>query len=108
MTAALATATTWRVPRESSQFVGPLTITLTIDGVPTPVTGVKFAVLPEGVHPTDADWADPIVDPDDADAIGVDVEPVPDAGRWGIWVQVTAPPRAPVLDPDQVGWIMRP
>lgn len=109
MTLTVSTAVTWRVPRESHEFVGPIAVTATADGESTPLDpgAVQFAVLLEGTHPGDDDWVAPAMEPD-GDGIGVAVESVDAFGRYGIWVKITAEPYSPVLDPDRVGWIERP
>lgn len=104
------TAPTWRVPRESHEFVGPITVTVKVSGEPVTLDpdAIKFAVLADGQRPVDDDWANPVIDPDDPDAIGVAVTPVAAFARYGIWAQLTIDSYEVVLDPDQVGWVERP
>lgn len=103
------TATVWSVPKESSEFVGPITLTATIDGVVVPIAAadVQFAVVPERARPADIDWVAAVAEPAGT-GIGVAVAPVTLNGRrYGIWAKITDNPYTPVLSPDQVGWIDR-
>jgi hypothetical protein len=102
------TATTWKIPRESKEWVGPITVTITVNGVTTTVdpSEVKFAVLPKGRRPAPTDWAAPIAEPG-GDGIGVQADPAAGYGWFGIWAQITDTPEIPVLEPDDVGHILR-
>lgn len=101
-------ATVWRVPRESDEFVGPITLTATVDGAVVPISSdaVQFAVIPDRARPAEADWADPVGEPGGV-GIGVTAAPVSTSIRYGIWAKITDNPFAPVLGPEQVGWIDR-
>lgn len=58
--------TTWKVPRETQEWLGPVTVT--VGG--TPVTNFKLCLLPEGTRPpTDpasATWLNPAMSGPDA------------------------------------------
>lgn len=101
-------ATVWRVPRESLEFVGPITLTATVDGVVVPISSdsVQFAVIPERARPAGTDWTDPVGEPGGV-GIGVEVDPVSTSIRYGIWAKISDNPFTPVLGPEQVGWIDR-
>jgi hypothetical protein len=58
------TVNTWRIPRESREWVGPIAVTVTANGAPVSDANVEFAVLPLRTHPAEADWAAPVTDPD--------------------------------------------
>jgi hypothetical protein len=83
----------WTLPRESKEWVGPITVTA--NGVPT--TAFKVAVVAAGTRPT------AYVNPDLlGGAQGVLVGPgatwpLPQ-GVYQVWVQVTAATEVPVLD----------
>jgi hypothetical protein len=103
----MPTSTTWRIPRESGpEWVGPITVT--VGGTPT-LTGVKFAVLPNGSRP--ASFSSPDPDPEGSTGLGVLVQPTTSEAQLGIWAQVTVTgPNGTeeiVLDPSQVGLILR-
>lgn len=102
------TVNTWRKARESADWVGPIACTLTdrSTGLPVP-QNVKFAVLPKGTRPAAADWAVPYPDPDGTAGIGVWQGPVDAYQHLGIWAMDTDNPEIPVLEPDDVGWIIR-
>lgn len=101
------TVNTWRIPRESREWVGPIVVTVTADGTPVSSAAVQFALLPQRVHPAEADWAAPVVDPDGSGGIGVQANPVTSFQQLGIWCRVTDTPEAPVLDPSEVGYVIR-
>lgn len=113
-------ATTWELPRESNEWVGPIDITKYVASTGDPVTDpVKFAVLPAGTRPGRptldptnpanwvAPWADAVVDPDLTGDIGVQPGSVASPGTWGIWAVCIGASEQPVLDPSQVGFIKR-
>lgn len=104
----------WRIPRESTEWVGPVDVEKVVNATGTPVTeGVQFAVLLKGTRPdmTDdsTDWGDPVNDPDGAEyGFGVMVDPVTDEATYGIWTRVASSPEDVVLEPDEGGgWIYR-
>lgn len=100
--------TTWRVPRESTEWVGPIVVTVVDNGTGEPVADpVQFAVLNNLFRPQESDWADPYLDPDDTGALGVFLEPVTSYTHLGIWARVAGNPEIPVLDPNSVGKIIR-
>jgi hypothetical protein len=101
-------ASVWRVPREADVFVGPIAVTVTADGSPVDNATVQFAVMtPSTARPVEADWIDPILDPSDPTKIGVWAPPVETEQRSGIWVRIPDSPETDVLDPSQVGWLVR-
>jgi hypothetical protein len=101
---------TWLVARESKEWVGPITITATVNGG-TPVTidpaEIQFAVLPRGQRPVDTDWTAPVADPDGGTAVGVQADPVTAYAAMGIWAKFTDDPNVPVLEPDEIGYLTR-
>lgn len=83
----------WTIPRESREWVGPLTVT--VDG--QAVTNYEVAVTDRDTRPTE--WASPdVID----SRLGVLVGPgtARPLGRdsYRIWVRVTGDVEAPVLD----------
>lgn len=102
------TVITWKLPRESNEWVGPIIATKTDAETGEPVTDpVKFAVLPVGTRPQSGDFTDPVVDPDGTGEIGVTAGVVSEPGIWGIWAKVIGTSEQPVLQPNQVGFISR-
>lgn len=100
--------TTWQLPRESLEWVGPIVVTKTDAATGEPVTDpVQFAFLQPGQRPEESDWADPYLDPDNTGNLGILAEPVGSRSFWGIWARVQGNPEVPVLDPDTVGWVQR-
>lgn len=99
---------TWRLTRETAEWAGPIVLSIT-DGQGVPVTDdvIKFAVMPRYHRPTEDDWADPYLDPEGSGALGVLANPVDGYGMYGIWVKVSDDPETPVLQPSEVGWILR-
>lgn len=87
----------WRLPRESTEWVGPLTVT--VDG--EPVTTFEVAYLPYLARPVEDDWTTPTVLDG---AAGVLVTPVTEASRHAVWVRVTDHPEIPVLDNVATVW----
>ena len=94
-------STTVRIPRESTEWVGPITIT--VDDEPV-TSGVQFAVIPERDRPADDDWTDPYLEPGGT-ALGVWQAPVADYQVLRVWAKITDSPEIPVL--DDVGRITR-
>ena len=90
-------STLWTLPRESEEWVGPLTVT--VNGAP--VTTYQVAVVKHGQRPTA--WATPDNDPRTPfTALGVLIGPgtanALAAGSYHIWIKVTSSPELPVLD----------
>jgi hypothetical protein len=88
--------TVWRLPRLSTEWVGPITVTR--DGVV--VTGWTLAVLPWSVEPSaTADIAEAPTSLNGG--LGVLVGPgtthVLESGEYWIWVRYVDNPEAPVL-----------
>ncbi|MEO7262095.1 MAG: hypothetical protein ABI047_12705 [Jatrophihabitantaceae bacterium] len=101
-------ATTWEMPRESKEWVGPITLDVLLNGVRVPIPdGTKFAVLRLGARPTENDWTAPAVDPRSTDGLGVLEMPRPDYIRLGIWARVPGTDEDVVLEPADVGFITR-
>lgn len=99
---------TWTLPRESNEWVGPIAVTKTDAGTGLPVTDpVTFAVLPKGTRAQPSDYTNPVTDPDGGGAIGVTAAPVSGPGTYGIWATVAGASEQPVLEPSEVGWIVR-
>ncbi|HXH59085.1 hypothetical protein [Iamia sp.] len=87
--------TTWRIPRESLEAVGPLAVTA--NGVP--VTNFSVAVIPRGERPVAASWQAPLTIGTGkyVPLIGPGATVLP-PGSYTIWVRYTANPETPVLD----------
>lgn len=100
------TVNTWRVARESAEWVGPVTVTATAAGTPVDPGNVQFAVVADNTRPTADDWAAPYVEPGGT-ALGVWASPVTGYQKLGIWVKITDAPEIPVLEPGEVGWLVR-
>lgn len=108
MTAACAVET-WRVPRESTEWCGPIVTTLTdrSSGLPLP-QNVKFALWPrDGSRPTIDDFTVPDPDPDGTAAYGIMLNPVVTKGDFGIWALDVDSPETPWLEPESVGYVTR-
>ena len=92
----LVTTTTWTVPRESREWIGPISLTNKITGLP--IGTFDTACLPIGQHPVEADWAAPTVL---GAANGVLVGPgTPLAlpgGTYALWCRFLANPERPVI-----------
>jgi hypothetical protein len=86
-------STTWTMPRESREWVGPLTVTA--NGVPT--LTYQVSVVHGADRPTRWAAPDPL-----GGQLGVLVGPTATwplaPGQYSIWVQVTSAGEAPVLD----------
>lgn len=94
------------VPRESAEWAA-VSVT-TKAGAAVDAAAVRLAVLPKGIRPTGADWTSAVVDPDGTAAYGVDLDPVPAAEDYGVWVDIaTTGGRSVVLDPDSAGYVIR-
>lgn len=98
----------WSIARESKEWVGPITVTATVDGEPVDIdpASLAFAVLPIQQRPTDTDWTAPVTEPGGT-GIGVQADPTEQPGLYGIWARITDSPEIPVLDPSTVGQIYR-
>jgi hypothetical protein len=102
------TVQTWRLDRDDSCWVGPITYTVTTpDGVVVTDATIQFAVIPRGARPTVTDWVAPVANPDNTTEHGVNVGPVTGYGKWGVWVQAVRNAQTVILEPSQVGWIQR-
>lgn len=89
--------TTWRLPRQSREWVGPLTVVS--DG--EEIVDWTYVIMPFGqapATPEDIDGEPTVLD----DALGIMVGPGTDnilsAGRHLIWVRYVAGVEAPVMD----------
>lgn len=77
---------TWRIPRETTEWIGPVTV--------TPADKpLELAILPDGQRPTEEDWQDPVV---------IDGKPglvltTPAVGSYAYWARVTSSPEVPVV-----------
>jgi hypothetical protein len=100
--------TVWRIPRESSEWVGPITVTLTVDGeqVPAEPDEISLAVIPLGQRPEEADWVSPDAEPGGSD-LGLMVEPVDSYQELAIWLRASDASETPVLEPSEVGYLTR-
>ena len=90
-------STEWVLPRESEEWVGPLSVTVSGQVITT----FQVAVVKHGQRPTT--WATPDSDPRTPfTALGVLVGPatanVLTPGTYRIFVKVTSSPELPVLD----------
>lgn len=105
------TANKWIIPRETREWVGPITPTVTDRDTGLPVVidpaALRFAVLTLDTRPTGPDWTVPVPDPEGGPLVGVQTVPVASYKRLGVWAQVTAGLDVIVLEPSQVGYITR-
>jgi hypothetical protein len=86
-------STTWIVPAESEEWVGPITANL--NGTPT--TAWQVAVVPNGHR--QPSWADPdALDGGLGVLIGPSTANVLTPGRYGIWIRVTDSPEVVVVN----------
>lgn len=98
---------TWELPRESTEWVGPIVVVLTkVDGTAIAQTDVELAVLPLRQRPTGGDWVAPDPEPGGT-ALGVLQAPVALPTMLGIWARAVNSPETPVIDPGGVGYIRR-
>jgi len=89
--------TTWRIPRLSREWVGPITVTADT----TPVTSWTYAITPYNERPAtpeDIDGVPTLLDDTLGVLVGPDTDNVLTAGRYLIWVRYTSGAEAPVLD----------
>jgi hypothetical protein len=100
-TGMLSVVNTWRLFRATGCWVGPIIIEADVD------VAVQFALMPLRYAPSESDWTDPVPNPDDSTEVGVMVTPVEDDGRYGIWARGTRGQLIVVLEPDQVGYVVR-
>lgn len=81
------TSTPWRIPRETVEWIGPVTV--------TPADKpLELAILPVGERPAAEDWQAPLV---------IDGKPglmftPTDPGAYSYWARVTASPETPVVE----------
>lgn len=92
----MATLTQWQLPKETKEWVGPLTVK--VNG--TVVTSFSVAVTEGTTRPTDWQPADP--DPDGGTTLGVLVGegtlfPLTIGRKFTIWCKFTDNPEIPVL-----------
>lgn len=81
------TSSNWRIPRETEEWIGPVTV--------TPADKpLELAILPVGQRPVPADWETPLV---------IDGKPglmfaPPASGAYSYWARVTSSPETPVVE----------
>lgn len=83
--------TTWTLPRETVEWVGPVTITHEGE----PVGTFELALLPRALRPTESDWAAPT---DLEGQAGYLINTPLDPGVHRLWARVPGVPETPVLD----------
>lgn len=87
--------TTWTLPRESKEWVGPVTVT--VSG--TPVTTFTLAILPKGTRPASGDWATPYaLDGGLGLLVGPGSTLVLPVGVHRVWAKITDAPEIPVAE----------
>jgi hypothetical protein len=79
--------TKWKIPRETKEWVGPVTVT------PADAT-VELAFISSRLRPVEDDWQAPDVI---EDQIGVLVDQ-PAKGEYSLWARVTSSPEVVVID----------
>lgn len=79
--------TTWRIPRESVEWIGP--VVLTGDVAP-----IELALIPQGARPTSADWKSPEILGGQSGYLVSGLAP----GRYSLWAKVSDTPEIPVFD----------
>lgn len=86
------------IPRESVKLVGPITSSVTEDGVTTVADPSTFsvAVAPHGARPTT--WSTPRLVNGKAYVLVGPGHLVLDPGQWDVWVRYTATPEVPVVN----------
>ena len=82
--------TTWNLPRETIEWVGPVTVTA--DG--EPATAVELALLPLGTRPAGDVWQAPLVLDGGQGLLVNGLAP----DRYVLWARVTDAPETPVLE----------
>lgn len=89
--------TSWRIPRESVEWVGPITVLFD----DAPFTDFEVAFLLVGVRPEEADWESPSdLDGSKGILVGPGTGHVPNQDRpsaYRIWVRAENNPETPVL-----------
>lgn len=79
--------TDWIVPRETTEWIGPVTFT------PADET-LELAILPHRARPTEDDWETPLV---------IDGQPgllltTPEPGLYSYWARITSSPEIVVVE----------
>lgn len=83
----------WEVPCESTEWVGPVTVT--VDGVAT--TGFELALVADQARPAAPDWQAPTV-LGGGRGVLVSAVPTSEAGTLSqVWVRVTSNPETVVI-----------
>ena len=90
----LVSATTWTVPRESREWIGPITPTY----VGATITTFDVACIAYGTHPLETDWMAPTML---GQAAGVLIGPgttlILPPGPYALWCRFLANPERPVV-----------
>lgn len=93
--------TTWTLPRESVELIGPITV----DNAGAAVTAFEVAVAARETRPQSADWSAPlVVEAARYVLVGPGTTHPLGAGVHKLWVRYAASPETPVL--DDVGTII--
>ena len=79
------TAAIWRIPRESIEWVGPITMTGT--------GALTVALVPDDARPTPADWQPPTVLDGERGVLVGGLE----VGVYRLWAKVSDTPETPVF-----------
>ncbi len=86
---------TWKIPRESNELVGPITVT----DDEQPVTTFDVALTLENRRPTIESWAPAdIIEAKAYVHVGVGSARPLAVGKWRIWVRFIDNPEVPVID----------
>ena len=87
--------TVWRIPRESVELIGPITVTEEEEVIES----FDVALLPVGTRPTEDDWAAPeVVESNYFILVGPGTDLELDPGSYLLWARYTANPEIPVLN----------
>lgn len=85
----------WRIPRESVELVGPITVT----DAGVNVAVFEVAVIPRGARPVTADWSLPtVVGTGKFILVGPGTTRPLTPGKYNIWARHVAAPETPFLD----------
>lgn len=101
--------TTLKFPRETNEWVGPISVTQVDDNNQPTAFPVEYAVIPQHTRPSASDWHSPVVNPQPGHGteFGVMITPVSDASFWVIFGRILASPETIVRDGYAVGIIER-
>lgn len=77
---------TWEIPRETTEWIGPVSVSPTN-------SGLQLAIVPVDTRPIEADWQDPV--PLDG-GLGL-LLTTPEVGVYAYWAKFTDSPETVVI-----------